>query len=82
MAGKQKRADLRDGLLDVLGENGVKLRELQDENLRVVERLRELGTSWAEIGNALGSTRQAARKRYGPDAERSGNADRARGRTE
>lgn len=82
MASKQKRADLRDGLLDVLGENGAKLRELQDENLRVVERLRELGTSWAEIGNALGSTRQAARKRYGPDGDHSGDADRARGRTE
>ncbi|CAN5446904.1 hypothetical protein BH10ACT3_BH10ACT3_06400 [soil metagenome] len=81
MASKRKQADLRDELLDVLGENGEKLRELQEENARIVDRLRELGASWTEIGQAVGATRQATRKRYSGGAEEF-IAERARGRTE
>ena len=85
MASKRRRADLRDELLETLAENGEKLRELQEENARAVDRLRELGASWAEIGHALGATRQAARKRYGAGSTHRPEAtddEPARGRTE
>lgn len=85
MASKRQRAGLRDELLEVLAENGEKVRELQEENTRAVDRLRELGASWAEIGHALGATRQVARKRYGPGSPHRPDAaggEPARGRTE
>lgn len=36
----------------------------------VVSSLRASGRSWAQVGAALGVTRQAAWKRYGPKAPR------------
>lgn len=35
-----------------------------------VERARAAGATWAEIGSALGITRQAAYQRFGRDGER------------
>lgn len=39
-------------------------RALEEATLNAVEALREDGYSWAEIGERLGCTRQAAQQRY------------------
>lgn len=66
----QQAADARYGgadasLLDTLGQ--IRLVELAAEQYRraVVATLREEGMTWALIGDALGTTRQAAQQRYG-----------------
>lgn len=39
--------------------------QLDGEQLAAVEELREAGASWADVGAALGTSREAAWQRYG-----------------
>lgn len=41
-----------------------------------VDRARELGATWAEVGAALGVTRQTAHERFGPSSRRLGRLTR------
>lgn len=44
------------------------MEELAEEARQImVTRLRNLGHSWQEIGDALGTSRQAAQQRYGKE---------------
>lgn len=63
LVGWQRR--LADGdLVDV--EELVAFTDEVDEALaRVVDSLRERGVSWQEVGDAMGTTRQAAQQRFG-----------------
>lgn len=55
----------RDDILDMMG--AVRLVELFADQARhaIVTEARAEGRTWAEIGDALGTTRQAAQQRYG-----------------
>lgn len=50
--------------LDRIAETTRALREVQDAKRRLVRRLREDGTTWQEIADALGVSRQAAWRKY------------------
>jgi len=54
--------------LDALRKSGPAARDLRRNYERVLVReARRLGASWAEIGQALGISRQAVRQAYGAD---------------
>lgn len=50
--------------LDRIAETTRALREVQDAKRQLVKRLREDGTTWQEIADALGVSRQAAWRKY------------------
>ncbi len=52
-------------VLDMLAEIPAKRAELDAHTRDLVATAREAGRSWAQIGAALGISRQAAHERYG-----------------
>jgi hypothetical protein len=53
------------GDIDALADMSVLTADVEDATRRAVTGLRGFGYSWADIGNKLGVTRQAAQQRWG-----------------
>lgn len=55
-----------------LADVAMRIEKLQEDIPRLVDECRQEGASWALIGRALGTTRQAAQQRYGPKPDATG----------